>query len=40
MRGAFTGVMRFSFGFDFLVLGSITIVLLVIGSYLFSKIEI
>ena len=40
MRGAFIGLSNFGLGFDFLVLGLITVVILAIGSYLFSKIQI
>jgi ABC-2 type transport system permease protein len=39
LRGAFIGLTNFGFTMDLLVLTSITVVSLVIGSYLFSKIE-
>ena len=40
MRAAFTGVGAFGFGTDFTVLAAITLIVLAIGAYLFSKIEI
>lgn len=40
MRGALTGVAAFGFFTDFAVLTVITFIVLAIGSYLFSKIEI
>ena len=40
MRGAFGTTFLFGVGTDFVVLGSLTMVLLGIGSYLFSKIQI
>lgn len=40
LRGALVGGAHFGLATDFLVLGVITIVMLVIGSYLFSKIQI
>lgn len=39
LRGALTGQMNFGYGTDFIVLGSITVLLLIVGSRLFSKIE-
>jgi ABC-2 type transport system permease protein len=40
LRGALIGQMHFGFITDFAVLSGLTALLLVIGSYLFSKIEI
>ena len=40
IRGALTGMYRFGFGADILILMAITSLLLAIGTYLFSKIEI
>ncbi len=40
MRGALTGVTAFGFFTDFAVLAAITVVVLAIGAYLFSRIEI
>jgi ABC-2 type transport system permease protein len=40
VRGALTGVYYFSFGIDLAVIGLLTIVVLLIGSRLFSKIQI
>ena len=40
LRGALVGQMHFGFITDFAVLSSITALFLVVGSYLFSKIEI
>lgn len=40
LRGVLTGAYQFGFLTDFLVLSVITLVLLIVGSYLFSKIEI
>ena len=40
MRGALVGQAHFGMGFDFLILGIVTVVILGIGSYLFSKIQI
>ena len=40
LRGALVGGAHFGLATDFLVLGVITIVMLIIGSYLFSKIQI
>jgi ABC-2 type transport system permease protein len=40
LRGALINSIHFGFAIDFLVLGSLVIVLMVIGSYLFSKIQI
>jgi len=40
LRGALTNSIHFGFTTDFLVLGSLVIVLMVIGSYLFDKIQI
>jgi len=40
MRGAFTAISHFGMLTDFSVLGIMTVVLLVTGSYLFSKIQI
>jgi ABC-2 type transport system permease protein len=40
LRGALVGQMHFSFITDFTVLSAITALFLVVGSYLFSKIEI
>lgn len=40
LRGTLGGVAQFGIGLDFLILGSITLLFLSIGSYLFSKIQI
>jgi ABC-2 type transport system permease protein len=40
LRGAFTGISHFGIGFDFTILSVLTIIILVIGAYLFSKIEV
>jgi len=40
LLGALTNRIHFGFTTDFLVLGSLVVVLMVIGSYLFSKIQI
>ncbi len=40
LRGAFISQAYFGFGIDFAVLAGISALLLVIGSYLFSKIQI
>jgi ABC-2 type transport system permease protein len=40
IRGAFSNAFVFGLGTDFAVLGTLTMVLLAIGSYLFSKIQI
>lgn len=40
LRGALSGSSYFGLGIDFLVLGSVTVLSLGIGSYLFSKIQI
>src|ERR1700691_3785752 len=40
MRGAFGSVFQFNVGIDFLVLGSLTAIILGIASYLFSKIQL
>ncbi|MFA6193297.1 MAG: ABC transporter permease [Parcubacteria group bacterium] len=40
LRGVLTGTYQFGFFTDFMVLGALTLILLMIGSYLFSKIEI
>ncbi len=40
IRGAFSNVFVFGLGTDFVVLGALTAVLLAIGSYLFSKIQL
>jgi ABC-2 type transport system permease protein len=40
IRGAFSDVFVFGLGTDFVVLGSLTAILLAIGSYLFSKIQL
>ncbi|VVB87260.1 ABC-2 type transporter [uncultured archaeon] len=40
LRGALVGQMYFGFGIDFAVLAGISALFLVIGSYLFSKIQI
>jgi ABC-2 type transport system permease protein len=40
LRATLTGISHFGVHVDFLVLGSITVIVLLIGSYLFSKIEI
>ncbi len=40
LRGSLTGVVHYGISFDFLILGTITIMLLIIGGYLFSKIQI
>jgi len=40
LRGALTGASQFSFGLDFLILGSMVAVLLFVGSWLFSKVQI
>lgn len=39
LRGALVGVAQFGMMSDFIILGSITMILLIIGSYLFSKIQ-
>jgi ABC-2 type transport system permease protein len=40
LRGAFTGLYHFGFHLDLLVLGGATLLLVALGSYLFSKIQI
>jgi ABC-2 type transport system permease protein len=40
LRGALTGQMYFGFGIDFAVLAGVSALFLVIGSYLFSKIQV
>jgi ABC-2 type transport system permease protein len=40
IRGAFSNVFVFGLGTDFVVLGALTAILLAIGSYLFSKIQL
>jgi ABC-2 type transport system permease protein len=40
LRGALTGLYYFGLGVDLLVLGVITFIILAIGTYLFSKIQI
>ncbi len=40
MRDAFMGLVNSGMGLDFMVLGIITMIFLIIGSYLFSKIQI
>ena len=40
LRGALTNRLLFGFGFDFLILGAATVILVGIGSYLFSLIQI
>lgn len=40
VRGAFIGVSNYSFGFDFIITASVAFILLLIGSYLFSKIQV
>ncbi|RLC36880.1 multidrug ABC transporter permease [Candidatus Falkowbacteria bacterium] len=40
LRGAFTGQMHFGFSLDLLVLSVITFLILFLGSYLFSRIEV
>lgn len=40
LRGALTGISHFNLWVDLLVMLALTIILLVLGSYLFSKIEI
>ncbi len=40
LRGALAGQMHFGFGIDLGVLTGVTVLFLVVGSYLFSKIEI
>jgi ABC-2 type transport system permease protein len=40
LRGVLTGTYQFGFFTDFMVLGLLTLILLIIGSYLFSKIEV
>ncbi len=40
LRGAFIGQALFGFGIDFLVLFGVSVLFLVIGGYLFSKIQI
>jgi ABC-2 type transport system permease protein len=40
MRGAFTGVAAFGFMNDFAILAIVTVIVLAVGAYLFSKIEI
>jgi ABC-2 type transport system permease protein len=40
LRGVLTGLNHYPVSLDFLILGSIALILLGIGSYLFSKIEI
>jgi len=40
LRGALVGGAQFGLMSDFFILGAITVIMLVIGSYLFSKIQI
>jgi len=40
LRGVLTGTYQFGFFTDFTVLGLLTLILLIIGSYLFFKIEV
>lgn len=40
VRGAFIGVSSYSMSFDFLIITAVAVVLLSLGSYLFSKIQI
>jgi len=40
LRGTLTNGAHFGLGLDFLVLGAVTLILLFVGSYLFSKIQI
>lgn len=40
IRGALTGISHFGLSADFAILSAVTVVLLAIGSYLFSKIQI
>ncbi len=40
LRGALGGVMVFGFGWDFLVLIAVTIAILLIGGWMFTKIEV
>ena len=40
LRGALVGGAQFGLMSDFFILGVITVIMLVIGSYLFSKIQI
>jgi ABC-2 type transport system permease protein len=40
VRWSLIGVSHFGLGIDFLVLASVTVVVTLLGSYLFSKIEI
>jgi ABC-2 type transport system permease protein len=40
LRGAFVGQIYFGFGIDFVVLAGVSALFLVIGSYLFSKIQV
>jgi hypothetical protein len=40
IRGAFSDTFAFGLGTDFVVLGILTAILLAIGSYLFSRIQL
>jgi len=40
IRGALIGVTHFGLGIDFLVLGIATVIMVALGSYLFSKIQV
>lgn len=40
IRGSASGTFQFGIGTDFVVLGALTLVLVAIGSYLFSRIEV
>ena len=40
LRGALGEVSRFGIGIDLLILGILTVILLAIGSYLFSRIQL
>ncbi len=40
LRGAFVGQMYFGFGIDFVVLSGVSALFLVVGSYLFSRMQI
>jgi ABC-2 type transport system permease protein len=40
LRGALVGQIYFGFGIDFVVLAGVSVLFLVIGSYLFSKIQV
>jgi len=40
LRQSLTGAVHFGFATDFIVLGTFTVVFLIFGAYMFSKIEI